>query len=341
MQRLRLSDFQMRGGPEAIGQCIGNVGAYLPDLNAAQERLLTDPAQPDEGWFGLNSRLVFTVDQNNPNITLPRHAARLTALDICKRPVLIRNEWYEFLDFGSGLRPGSCCESSLCENTEVFTRTPVITPVDLEPPNKKIRVYVSDSNDIGKRILIQGKDGNGATLYTQDGLTRVDGKFLDFTSPFATTLDEVTELTGIQKDVTSGPVQIFQVDTMTMVETLLLTMEPSEQTAYYQRYFINGLPLNCCASDTIQVIGMVKLEYIPVRVSTDYLLIQSIPALIEEMQYGRYNRMDSPAAKQLADRHHALAIRHMFGLADHYNGKERVSINAPLWGSDTLRMQPS
>lgn len=340
MQRLRLADFQMRGGPEAIGQCVGNTGAYLADLNAAQERLITDPSQPDEGWFGTNGRLAFDVDQDDPYITLPRHAARLTAIDICKRPVLIRNEWYEFLDFGVGLRPGSCCESSLCENTEVFTRTNVITPVDLTPPNKKIRVYAADSNDFGKRVLIQGKDANGVTLYTQDGLTRADGKFLVLASPFTTSVDQFTELTGIQKDITFGPVQIYQVDTVTGVETLLLTMEPSEQTALYQRYFINGLPLTCCGDETIQVAAMCKLEYIPVRVPTDYLLIQSIPALIEEMQYGRYNRMDSPAAKQLADRHHALAIRHLFGLADHYQGKERVSINVPLWGSDGLRMQP-
>lgn len=339
MQRVRLSDFQLRGGPEAVGQCVGNTGAYIADLNAAQERLMMDPSQPDEGWYGLNARLAFTIDQDDPFITLPRHAARLTAIDICKRPVLIRNEWYEFLDFGIGQRPGTCCESSICENTEVFQRSNVVTPVDLVP-NKLIRVYATDDTDFGKRVLIQGKDANGATLYTQDGLTRTDGKFLILASPFATTIDQFSELAGIQKDVTNGPVRIFSVDAVSGAETLLLTMEPSEQTALYQRYFLNGLPLICCGEESIQVAAMVKLEYIPVRVPTDYLLIQSIPALIEEMQYGRYNRMDSPAAKSLADRHHALAIRHMVGLSNHYAGKERTSITVPLWGSDILRAQP-
>jgi hypothetical protein len=264
-------------------------------------------------------------------------------MDICKRPVAIKNQWYEFMEFGTGLRPN--CRD-VCGISKAFERgewsTTVVTNKDLVPPNKKIRLYPADPVDMssGKRVLLQGLDANGVAVYSQDGLTRVDGVFYELAGPFVESDREFTKLTGIQKDQTQGPVHIFSVDTITGEETLLVILEASEEVACYRRLYLGGLPSSCCGKSTIQVVAMVKLEYIPAIVPTDYLLIQSLPALIEEAQSLRYEGIDSPVAKQMAAMHHGMALKYLFGQLDLYVGKERVSISLPLWGSDRLRPQP-
>jgi hypothetical protein len=339
--RLRLLDVLLSSLPQKLGFCQNNIAEVGAAVNEIQQRLLIAEEQPDEGWWGTFAQLAFNLDSSNPYITFPRQVARATALDVCKRPVIIRNQWYEFLQFGHGLKPSSCSGNRLCENLMAYDRgewsSTVVTNKDLSPPNKKLRFYATDPLDMdtNKRVFTQGLDANGATIYSQDGLTRVDGIFTTLISPFADTDREITKISGIQKDITNGPVQIYEVDTVTGAETLLLTMEPSEQVACYRRLFLNGLP-NCCGSGTTQVVVMVKLEFIPVRVPTDFLLICSLPALIQEAQAMRYESIDIPASKQMAGAHHAMALRYLFGQLDAYMGKERVSITVPLFGSNPL-----
>src|SRR6185295_16002 len=159
-----------------------------------------------------------------------------------------------------------------------------------------------------KRTLIQGLDQNGTVIRSQDGLTPTLGEFLTLQEPFVQAPMEISAITGIQKDVTLGPVKYYEVDLTTGDTRLLLTMEPSEQTASYRRYTINGLPRNCCNTPlgaTAQVTGMAKLELIPVRCDTDWLLIQNLEALASECQAIRFDSLDSGnGARQAARKHH-------------------------------------
>jgi hypothetical protein len=210
-------------------------------------------------------------------------------------------------------------------------------------PGYKLRFYITNAADTGKRIFIAGaKDSNGTDIYTMDNGATVNGIFITFDNlfPFVESPIALNSIEGLQKDETVGQVKIYQVNPVTDEQTLLSTMDPSEQNAYYRRYFIQGLPQRCCECDqpqtTVQLTAMAKLEFIPVKADTDYLLIGNIPALKNECQAIRYEEMDSPASAQMAQLRHRDAIRLLNKEIIHYMGKERPALNYAPFGYETL-----
>lgn len=335
MNRLTLGQIRQSTLPEAIGLCSADAPRIAAYCNEAIQRLII--AGGETGWFGSWAKTAFTVDPDDPYITLPRSIARLSgAVDVCNRPVAIQNEWYEFLEFGTGLQPVNSCQQP-CNLLMGHDRGVVVTAVDLDPPGKKLRVYRTDALDDGKRILIQGNDNNDIPIYEQAGISRVDGTYLLLASPFVDTSMEISRITGIQKDITQGPVKIYELDVATQTQRLILTMEPSETLASYRRYFLNGLPTNCCgSSSTVTVTAMAKLEFLPMAVDTDYSLIGNLPALIEECQSIRYSRMDNIKSQQLSVGKHTMAIRLLNKELEHYMGRLKPAVNFAPFGSAKL-----
>lgn len=337
--RSTLRDARLSRIPGAIGACRDDIATLVSTINEAQQRLIADELQPDEGWWGTWAIMLFNLSQDDPYFTTPRGVARVTATNLCKKPVLLRNQFYEYMDFGNGIRPLGCC-STACENLGAWDRGQVTTFFDIDPPNKILRMFLTDESDVGKRVFISGKDAFDNIVYSQDGLNRVAGEFVELVSPFADTTNEWTVLSGIQKDITNGPVQFFEVDTVTGDDRLILQMEPGETIAAYRRYFVNGLPQNCCGDSTnIQVSALVKLDFVPVAVDTDYLIIGNLAALKEECMAIRMSEFDSTDGKKMAAVHHANALRLLAGELDLYVGKEKVSITVPLFGSNPLGRQ--
>jgi hypothetical protein len=87
------------------------------------------------------------------------------------------------------------------------------------------------------------------------------------------------------------------------------------------------------------MLAMVKLDLVPVRVDTDYLLIQSLEAVIAEAQSIRLGDMDSAGAKQQAQERHVQAIRYLNGLSAHYEGTEQPAVLFSPFGSAHLSRQ--
>lgn len=300
---------------------------------------MQDPNAPDEGWWFGWARMLFNVPTANPYIVAPREVARLIVMDVCKQPTRIKNGFYEFLDFGIGLQPTGC-NTRTCQTLQTYERETVSTLADLEDTPQYIRVYPTDSRDLGKSLLVQGKDNNGITVISTDVESQSDilGEDVTVDIPFATSARQFSSITGFVKDMSYGPWTIMQVDPVTGAELPLSVMQPSETTANYRKYFINGLPSRCCNTVTgqVQVYAQARLDFIPVRSDPDYLPIPSIPALIEEGMSIRKGRMDSIEAQKMADRHHERALSILFGQTDLYNGKQNVAINVPLFGSDRV-----
>lgn len=282
------------------------------------------------------------VHDRHAFITTPRDVARLILLDVCERPVKIRNGFWEFLEFGRGLEPKDCHACGRPE--EAYERDNVATLDDLLPWPQKIRLYPSDPNDFGKRVLIQGTDQNGVTVTSTDLATKqtILGEWVFLKLPFSDSLNYFSSITGILKDVTLGPVGMFQVDPNNGVQLPLSSMEPQETTASYRRYLLNGLPHHCCHGPCgkVQVTAQARLEFVPVVSDSDYLFIPCIPALIEECKSIRYSTMDSPQAAQLEQKCHAKAISLLNGQLDLYEGKVNTSVRISLFGSNPLRHQP-
>lgn len=358
MQRPTFAQLRSSSFPRALGLCATDFSDVRDGANECMERLIIDPMAPDEGWIGGWAKFAFNVQPQNPPggfayLTTPRNVARLIGIDICSIPIKPRNGFFEFLEFGRGLQPrSSSCGNGLfsgqncaCKTaSESFDRDNVPTLADLAGTPQFIRFFPSNSGDVRKRVLVQGKDKNAQVVYGVDPLTgqAMEGEFVALDQPFAQTVHQYSIVTGLSKEATLGPVQIFQVDGSTGAVLPLSSMEPSETTASYRRYLLTGLPRNCCntPAGTVTVTAQAKLDFLPVVNDTDYLSIPNIPALIEEGHSLRYSRMDSQVSSALEQRHHAKALTLLNGQLDHIEGKINVAITVPLFGSDRARLNP-
>ncbi len=266
-QRLRLHDCRNSRLPSLVGLCQADVPAVANVVNTAQRRLLYCKEAGDEGWWGSFAEVQFNVNPDIPYITLPREMARIEYMNWCDRWVPLQNNFFEYLTFGNGRLPKRF-QTGRCFIPQGYSRNNVVLFTDLSTPPQYIRVRITEATDVNKRTLIQGTDNNDMVVYSQDGVNRANGIFVPFESPFATTTIQWNTISGIQKDVTDGQVNYYQVDPTTGDEVLLLTMEPGETTASYRRYYLDNMPRDCCPppsnTGNVQVTAIVKLELIPV-----------------------------------------------------------------------------
>jgi hypothetical protein len=341
MRRLRLIDLRLSRLPEVIGKCQGDIPGIASYVNDAQRRLITCKEVGNEGWYATFAEIAFTASQSSPYITMPRHIARVQSMAVCQKPISVNNQLFEYLQFGNGRLPQT--SNGDIKITAAYTRNNVPTFIDLTSPPQLIRIYSTDAADMDgtHRVLIQGLDTSNTPIYSQDGLVRVQGQYVTLASPFSTCPIPLNSITGIQKDITNGTVQFFQVDPATGNEVLIHVMEPGETTASYRRYYLDSLPSNCCSVNsggvqTLTMTAIVKLDLVPVVVDTDYTLLQNSEAIIEECASIRYGMVDTPAAKQMAHERHIQAVRYLVGEIGHYLGIDTPAVSFLPFGSASL-----
>jgi hypothetical protein len=353
MPRLRLYDCRVSRLPDVIGVCQTDIPGIAEYVNAAQQRLLYAPEAGDESWYGTWAEVRLNVSRAAPYITLPREIARLEAVTVCDRPVPVFNQFYEYMLFGNGRMQQRHHHRGHRQHhmKAAYTRNnePLFTEVYGGP--QFISVFASDSADVtgNKRMLVQGIDQNGQVVYTNDGGNTILGEFVTLKAPFVTTLNQFVRVTGIQKDVTSGPVQIFQMNPTSGEQVLLSTVEPGEQTTNYRRYYFDHLPCSCCGphhgpvpdSKCVmpQVTAIAKLDLIPVVNDTDWLLFQNLEAVIEECSAVRFSKMDNASSQQQAEIHHKRAVRLLNGELSHYLGLNTPGVQMHVFGSAKLERQ--
>ena len=250
----------------------------------------------------------------------------------------LRNQFFEFLDFGIGNQPAGCNSNRCGQQFQAYERDTVPT-INTFVAGNIIRAYALDSRDVGKRSLIQGTDSNDKTIYGTSVLTGkpILGETISLALPFVDTVNIFNSVLSIQKEPTVGDVVYYQVDPLG-VETPLHTMQATEQTGQYRRYFLNGLKNTCCQAATQQVLALCKLDFIPVESDQDYLLIQSIPALLRKGWRCAIAGWTLPAVSRWLKRNTpmpSVAIRAI----DHFLGKFQTAITVPIFGSDRLRPQ--
>lgn len=343
MQRLRLQDFKLSRGPVSIGLCADDTPGCAAVVNAAQERLLTCLENSDDGWYGGWAEIAFPVSPLVPYITTPREVARMELVTVCDRAVPVENQFFSYQQFGTGKLPRTACTRRGCRPVRVISQNNVPSFVDLSTPPQYLVAYPTDPADATgtSRVLFQGRDQNDNIIYSITGTPPVQvlGQYVTLASPFSATPMTFNTLTGVQKDVTVGQVNIFQMDPNTGAQVQILTMQPGETTADYRRYYLDSLPGSCCNTPgigTVNVSAIVKLDLIPCVVDSDWLLIQSLEALIEECQSIRYMSIDLPTSAQLAAMHHTNAVRYLKGQLKHFLGLDEIAVNSAIFGSARL-----
>jgi len=355
VNRPRFFDFRTRvaayaqsiGSP--LGVCIGNIPALAGLVNAATERLLFDPMQPDEGWWGTWAKYRFNISRGQPYLTCPRGVSRVIVMDVDRSPTPVQNGFYEFLDFGRGLvsphEPvrGDAWDRGGQKFLETYDRDSVPTLGQLASTPQYIQVHPFDARDVGKTFIVQGADQNGMTVYGTDPVTNQEvlGEFITMAQPFVLSKNQYTSITGMQKDVTFAPVTIMQQNAASGAALDLSMMEPSETSASYRAYMVGGLPgwgHNCSAAAS-PVTAQCKLEFVPVTSDPDYLGIPNVPALFAECEAIRLSSMDNAKSMTIADQKHKQALSLLFGQLDHMLGKDKPAIIVPIFGSDRLQTQ--
>jgi hypothetical protein len=350
-QRPTLFQWRIGDGPETVGIAQGDINSCARILNRAQERVLYAKEANDEGWVGSWTEMVFRVNYENPYLTTPRGVGRIEAIDICGRPVPLRNQFWEYMLFGNG-RLAQRDRWRNCRNryTEAATRNYSCTFHDLAPGAQQIQVMAANSADYAPnpqtntvaRVLVQGYDQWGHPIVTQDGGNTVQGEFVTLKAPFAMTVNQFygPALIGLQKDMTLGEVQVLQFSPGNAQTQLIAVMEATETVAWYRRYYLHELPRHCCPCPgqpgSVEVTALAKLDLIPVISDPDYLLIQSLEALTLECQSLRMDRMDESASAGKADKYHLGAIRLLIGQLTAMEGRNNPSINWRPFGSAGL-----
>lgn len=344
--RVRLSDISSTRISDVLGVCSDDYPKLASYLNEAQQRLIN--ASGESGFWGGVHKLVFNVTRTDPYITLPPEYAQISAMDVCRVPIAIQNEWYEFLEFGIGLQVPCTNDSPFlgmqCGTLQGYARSVVPTAYELTPTNQYLRIYITDARDIGAKILISNAlDSNGVGIYSTDVNDQVDGFFMLADQPFVTSSSIVTSFSAFGKPVTYGDVLLYQVDATTGDEVLLSRYTPKETNPSYRRYFIKSLPCGCCQSPTnpgyVQVTTLCKVEYQPVINPSDYLIIGNVPALKAECESIRYSEIDNALSQTLSVKKHADAIRLLNEELTHYIGKSNPAINVAPFGSAYLANQ--
>lgn len=340
MTRFTVADVLASRLPAAVGKCSTDVAGVCAIINSATMRLLWAVETGDSSWWGCWSELAYNLTQANPYFVLPRGYSGVIGIDVCSYPIALHNAQWEFLRFGFGKLPKSTsCAPNRCAPLEALDRGTVPTQLPGVVPNNKLRVYLSDSGDVGKRVLLQYNDANGIPIRTLDGVVEVLGEFVTLTAPFVDASSEYSLVTGVQKDPTLANVSIYTVDMTTGDQSLISTMEPSETIGDYRKFFVSGLPKNCCnvpvvTAGTTQVQVLAKRDFVPVSVVTDYLVIGNIEALTREAQAIRYSEMDSSNAKQMEANEHRMAVRLLQGQLVANEGKLNPAISfKPFLGS--------
>jgi len=270
---LTLASIQQSSIPKVLNLCPTDP-RLIQFVNESEERLMSTK----KDWIGTWQTARFVITDGC--ISWPRGVLEIRQAKICGTPMLMRNSWYEYVQ--SVGEPGEASNTGNFLVLQDNDWSPVVNNVS--KLGNVIRFFPGDASDVGKRVLVQGYNTNHVFVRSQDGATWVDGEYVTLATPFVETVNTwyADGITGIQKDITNMPVTMFEVgpdDTTTE----MATFEPDESYPRFKRSKI--INFEC----VLRRVGggwgafvmecIVKRSHIPVRVPTDYLVLQNLSAI--------------------------------------------------------------
>lgn len=266
-------------------------------LNRAEARLITEGK-----WKGTVA--TYRICTNDSCLTWPRQIETIEAAAICKTPILIRNQWYEFLGNGLGILDPTQADCQLHDRGLACAFDDVRWNGTTAP---QLKLYADNPADAGARVLLKFFDSNGNKVYSYDtaSANTIEGVYVAIVAApaYATAmiLNGAGVSTGVpytvmgnglyevQKPVTKGVIRLYCYDPVLFTQYPLAYYEPSETLPEYRRSIIPGMStLGVCAGTTTscqqkQVTVRAKLKHIDVVVDTDSLLL-SAEALCKEVE---------------------------------------------------------
>lgn len=327
--------------PQAVGLAACDP-RFLMLLNEAQARLA------DMGkWWGTYKRMRICVTAGC--ITWPREVKTVEAMNVCGVSIPIQNGWFEFQQDVPA--PGIGCES--CEQRQLLDRGLVPQHRDFTGLSK-VRIYPASASDVDKRVLLQGDDANGNPIRTLDSVSGeyVWGEYVTLAMPFveSASMFAAPLLTGAQKPVTNGQLVVTGVNVATSVETEIAVWSPAEQNPQYRRTYLLNRPTGCTGGDCedagdgctpaatdctgSMMEAIVRLEFVPALVDSDWLFIGNLQAIKHMMRAIQKEDRNEYAE---SEREVQLSLRALRNELEAYSPKERTVVNVLSYGTANPR----
>ena len=327
--RRTVADAQASNIQFDIGIC-GTDERFIPLLNEAIERLVIEGK-----WHGTLARYRFCAIDGC--ITLPPQVASIEALAVCGFPSKVRTMLYEFLENGWGIQSstvsvgtsGSCCGGQVagCGVPGAIFRGRFPTFGDITGTDKRLQLVCDRTTDVNKPVLCLGYDENLNWIRTVQNGVMSDGEVVLLSqSPGTQSVNKFSSVSDLQPpDNLDGQWWLYELSTTTAAQRLIGQYEYFVTRPNMARYFfpsiLQGSNSNGNCVQTL-VDAAVKLDFIPVKNPTDYLLISSFPALTEMMSaiVKSRNEGDSLKRNQIIMAGTEVAKKLLNAELDHYQG---------------------
>lgn len=283
--------------PAAVGSCpaFPGDGRLLSLTNEGLERLMY------EGHYH-NTIQHVRFCATDGCITQPPQVAAIEKLAICGQPVTLRTQWHEFMQNGNGVigtrgsstsGTGGCCSGngygSWCSGNTGVPRGYFCTFSDIVGINKKINLVCDLASDVGKKVLVLGYDQNLNWVRTIQNGVISDGELITLAQSAGTTSTNFFSSwtdTQLNED-RDGQVWGYEYNQDTAIKRMVSQYQAFETRPNYPRWYFEGIRSGTSSNGSCNqtlVDSIVKLNFWPVKVPTDYLCVPCLPALKEVLQ---------------------------------------------------------
>lgn len=287
MPKLTVLDVKNSRIPAVLGICPTDP-RFLQWLNEFLERIIISGK-----FWGFAAK--FQICATDSCLTLPPQIATIEAVNVCGNPTPVRDFWWEFLQNGFGSIPdanGSCSSGNGCVTgcgyPEAIMRGEYPTFSDIIGVNKKLNFICDLATDVGKTVLALGYDENGNWIRTLQSGVYADGEVIAFAQSGGTLSTKLfSSVTGIQLPSNmDGQSWLYEYNTSDTTKRMIGKYQYWETRPSYPRYFFPSVrPTSTNGTcNTVKVEVMAKLQYIPVKADTDYVMVACLPAIKEGMR---------------------------------------------------------
>lgn len=272
MRRLTYGDVKGRIG-KLLKLCEDS-DRLLEYVNLAQESILYSGKFVD--MYGR-----YTVCGTQSCITLPRQLMTIEAAAVCKTPVPVRSEFFEFLESGPGI-----LDDDDDVGYPVVDKGVACAFDDVVGDNKRLAVYADLPETTGAVVNVQFYQDNGIPVRTSYAGSWIDGENITIgtagTYSYSAYNCAPGGLMRVNKPVTNGTIRLYEHDTVNNTYRPLSFYEHDETKPMYRRYMIPHLTnlaagSTDCSAVRVTIVG--KLAHIPAVDDASYLQVNHERAL--------------------------------------------------------------
>jgi len=222
----------------------------------------------------------------------PRGVSTILAMNVNGEPIPLANRWYNFRPMNETHYQWGWDYQRRGFRGNITGETNGVSPVfnQITSPGFKIRTFISNPNDVGKKITYCGIDKNGQVARAQrDDGTWQDGFQVTLANPYVDS-PEMQRVTRVVKEETFGYLNAYQYNIAQGFLLDLAQYQPSETNPEYIVTKIVGhqsrYPFGAAGwgNGFANVNALVKLNFIPFKFDDDPVQIDNVDA-IRDMVY--------------------------------------------------------